>query len=646
MQKNLIIFEYTDEVETFINQRSLDELRSEYVNIIATQPDVQAYLKKKNIFFLNTINFFNKESHQNILLKSAEIIEPFRALLNIRDCLGIKEGYNNAFVFYLRHYSILYLLWQIEVVHNAIDRLKPEKIIAVKADYYPDAMDSIPRNERYLGIIVEKFAEKRGLQVELFTGKKKHYNSIVEKTKLSFLEIIKIIIFQINMALFGYKSKGRKYILYSSASFNLTKVIDSLISKFDRLMSAMLYSDRKSKDLKRMVCDDKYWNLLSCLPAYLPGIKKRVFLEKLRNTIIRLKEYFSNNSQILNYKGVGFQELVFLKINKSMIPFLLTMYGQTYYLDKFLRNKNPALVLSQMARGFLYNLGELASLYNIPSVLISHGSHVPASNRFADLEWREHGLGLLKTHYKYLAIQSPWALRYLKSRPSNSIPIITGPLLFTKTRRDEGYKLSIKKEVTPEHHDKTIILHAGTPKPAQSLRPVVYETVDEYIENINSLIRAVEKLKEVHLIVRFRPSDNLTLTDFQELLAKSSCYSIHSKGTFEEYLTIADLLVSYSSTTIEEALQNMVPVLLYDRNGKYCHIEDAQALDPSLNIKVDSCYYVDSEKMLDWGLNWLIENHLNKGNVSTSIWERHNFRDDEMVKLSSFFSNLFMDKTS
>ena len=57
-------------------------------------------------------------------------------------------------------------------------------------------------------------------------------------------------------------------------------------------------------------------------------------------------------------------------------------------------------------------------------MLISHGSHVPASNRYADIEWGEHGLGLMNTHYKYLAIQSPWALSYLKNKPSNSIPII------------------------------------------------------------------------------------------------------------------------------------------------------------------------------------------------------------------------------
>ncbi len=646
MQKNLIIFEYTDEVETFITQRSFDALKSEHVNIIAIQPDVQAYLKRKNIFFFNTIKFFNKESHQNILLKSAEIIEPFRRLLNIEDCLGIKEGYNNAFIFYLRHYSILYLLWLVEIVNNAIDRLKPEKIIAVKRDYYPDAMDSVPINERCLGIIVEKLAEKRVLQVELLTGENKNYNSIVEKTKLSFLEIIKIIFFQINMVLFGYRSKGRKYVLYSSTSYNLTKVIQSLISKYDRLMYVLIYSNNKAKDLKRMLCDDKHWNILSCLPAYLPSDKRSGFIKKLNKTIISLKEFFSNNKQILSYKGIEFHELVFLKIKESMVPFLINLYGQTYYLDKFIRNKNPALVLSQMARGIFYNLGELASLYNIPSVLISHGSHVPASNRYADLEWGEHSLGLMKTHYKYLAIQSPWALGYLENKPSNSIPIITGPLLFTKIRNDENVKLSTKKRIIPQHYNKIVILHAGTPKPAQSLRPYVYETIDEYIKNINSLITAVDKLQETHLIVRFRRSDYLRLSDFLELLVRSDCYSVHSDGSFLDYLTMADLLVSYSSTAIEEALQNKVPVLLYDSHGKYCHIKDAQVLEPSLSPNVDSCYFVDSEKTLEWGLKWIERNHLRKDNMPEFLWERHNFSNGETVNLSTFFGNLFVEKIS
>lgn len=52
----------------------------------------------------------------------------------------------------------------------------------------------------------------------------------------------------------------------------------------------------------------------------------------------------------------------------------------------------------------------------------------------------------------------------------------------------------------------------------------------------------------------------------------SDCYSIHTEGTFEKYQVIADILISYLSTTIEEALQNKISVLLYDCQGKYCHV--------------------------------------------------------------------------
>ena len=42
--------------------------------------------------------------------------------------------------------------------------------------------------------------------------------------------------------------------------------------------------------------------------------------------------------------------------------------------------------------------------------------------------------------------------------------------------------------------------------------------------------------------------------------------------SFHEVLAEADLLVSFSSTTIEEALVNDVPVLLYGGHGRYAHI--------------------------------------------------------------------------
>ena len=641
MSKSLIIFEYYDEAVSFISHRGMDAIKDRNTCILAIQPDVQAYLKRRNILFYNTTRFFNKKSHQNILLKSVEIIEPFRRLLNIRDFLGIKEGYNNAFIFYLRHYSVLYLLWLTEIIHNAIEQLKPEKIIAMKYKYSPKDLNSILLKERILCVIVGQLAEQKGVQVQLFEGREKRLEAYIEKGKESLLEVLKKFAFQINLLLFRHKRKGRKVVLYSSKAYNLEKVINSFLKISDNILSILLSSNNVKDDFKNTLSFNRYRNMLVLLPAFSPGRIRRIFSRELINSTNRLKGFFSSNGQILGYKGVDLQRLIFSKIENGIIPFMINLYGQTYNLDKLLKRIKPDLILSQMSRGIFCNLGELSKIHNITSVLISHGSHVPASNRYADMEWGEHGLGLMNTHYKYLVIQSPWALSYLRKRPSSSIPIITGPLLFTETRRDGYYKSGIKKRIIPHHYNKTIILHAGTPKFSKGIRPYVYETVDEYIENINSLIGTVERLKEVHLIVRFRPSEYLTLSDFQELLVKSSCYSIHSKGTFEDYLTIADLLVSYSSTTIEEALQNRVPVLQYDGHGKYCHIK-GQILDPSLKPELDSCYYVGSERKLSWAIRWLLENHFTS-DIPDNVWERHVFNDSEKVELPSYFSGLFLN---
>ena len=72
-------------------------------------------------------------------------------------------------------------------------------------------------------------------------------------------------------------------------------------------------------------------------------------------------------------------------------------------------------------------------------------------------------------------------------------------------------------------------------------------------------------------------------------LINSNCYGIYIDGVFEDHLLGSDLLLSYSSTTIEEALQNHVPVLQYDPSGKYEHIP-GQVLSTTSENKVSAIY--------------------------------------------------------
>ena len=81
------------------------------------------------------------------------------------------------------------------------------------------------------------------------------------------------------------------------------------------------------------------------------------------------------------------------------------------------------------------------------------------------------------------------------------------------------------------------------------------------------------------------------------------------------------MLLSYSSTAIEEALQNHVPVLQYDPDGKYEHIP-GQVLSTTRKNNISAIYSVMSESNLIPALLWWSKNHTENNNKMIS-WSDH-----------------------
>jgi len=179
--------------------------------------------------------------------------------------------------------------------------------------------------------------------------------------------------------------------------------------------------------------------------------------------------------------------------------------------------------------------------------------------------------------------------------------------------------------IDAEHATKKIIMHAGTPKSDRSMRPWVYETNDEYVRNIKDLIKAVDQLENVYLVIRFRPSEGLDKDTLLQLTRNSEHCGVYSDGDFSDYLSISDMLVSYSSTTIEEALQNNVPVLQYDHDDKYMHIK-APTVDHK-NFKINPIYYCGQEGNLSQSIKLILEN-LEPIQADQAKWEDYRYSID------------------
>ena len=155
----------------------------------------------------------------------------------------------------------------------------------------------------------------------------------------------------------------------------------------------------------------------------------------------------------------------------------------------------------------------------------------------------------------------------------------------------------------------------------------IYETIDEYIHNINTVIRAIEGLPDLYLCIRFRPLDGLSLKEFKMSLVSSDCYGVYSEGFFEEFIMSSDLLISYSSTTIEEALQFHIPVLQYDPDGKYEHLQGKRLSIDGIN-SLSTVYSVLDENHLLPALEWWKENHSDDINRKLD-WTEHVFENKE-----------------
>jgi hypothetical protein len=282
-------------------------------------------------------------------------------------------------------------------------------------------------------------------------------------------------------------------------------------------------------------------------------------------------------------------------------------------------------------------LGELCRGKGIPSIMIPHGSFTPVQDEHSKKEWAENARGIVNTPYGYLALQTPLIEKFLEDIPVKSRPVMTGPLIFGRENRaGEDVEGLRKKYALP---DEKIILHAGTPKHRKSQRLLNYETLDEYVDGIASLIRAVDRIDGARLIIRYRVIDGLGIEDLKSILPKSEKFSIASGGSFSDYLSIADLLVSYSSSTMEEALQNDIPVLLYNKYDRYQHLKGLELSKISGNLRPAAVYNVNSEGDLLFALEWILKNHLSGKGSMCDLFEEYKYAPERVTRISELIEN-------
>jgi hypothetical protein len=619
--KKLLVIEQGFQVNDFLEYFN-EENFEENFNILALNPSVQAILLKKNINFFNTEDFFSNDDHIEVLKKGGEIFEALEKDFSICDIFGIKNAYKTDFSRLFRLHFLNYCLSQISIMHNAILRLNPSELILPISQKPNEFSKGIDLDDSIIGYLGEFFAKKNQITFKL----KGNLNS--SQRKNYFFIFIQKIIFEIQLYFLSLFSKEKKILWATNISYNIPRLVNLFKEFVYPNFTIGISSPRKINKLISFFTGQN-WNFFNFPP---PASKKNTkdFLKKYDELITGIEKKIKNNLEDFKYLDVSLDDLIIGFLNKGLRYEILKTFNGSYAFERVTKVKKPFLVISNQAASYHYAIGEHCKIKNINGILVSHGSHVLSEDKYARDLWSSHSKYMTVTDFPFVAAQTPQIKNFLSNQKKLYSEILkTGPLLFSNKRSIDSVK-EIRKTLFPEHSEKKIILHAATPFLWKYFLPYVNLTADEYIKTINDLIEEVDKIENLYLVLRIRLKSfpGMKLEEIKSLFVESKSYEVRVDGNFSDFLLGCDLLTSFSSTVIEEALQLERPVLQYDPYNRYSHVKTSENADK--HKQISTIYYTKSKKDLGRDLSWIFENHLiDKTLNSTLNWKSYNLKPEK-----------------
>jgi hypothetical protein len=169
----------------------------------------------------------------------------------------------------------------------------------------------------------------------------------------------------------------------------------------------------------------------------------------------------------------------------------------------------------------------------------------------------------------------------------------TGPVLFSVVERSKGRELRKKLGIAER---TSVIAYAVAQRQRSSMRFQIFQTEDEWLSSFADLIAAAHSIRsdDVHLILKLHPAFRVSRQRITLLLPDCDRVTVLQEEPFAEVLAASDLLVSFLSTTVEEALINGIPVVLYDKWKRYRLLADAECSGlPPEAWTGSAAYYTD-----------------------------------------------------
>lgn len=595
----VVLLEFTDEFEVFQKFIQRKGLKLEDFLIVALEPKLAAYLNARDIPYRNTLPYFNNGSHKRILVETENAMEHIHKSFIFTDENGLRGCYQREYAHYIRIF-MNHVLKTLEIISNICEQHHDVELYG-SVSWLVSPEPLIGNSERYCGLLAKRFAERKGMK--FFNINEDDAGSINLKKLRGLCHLLEKIFLRAMVRLF----RGKKVILIPRVNSSFKTLIYQIT---EHEKDIMFLSIDSQENLLKVVL----FNLISFVQSYLLRKQPRYFVlntaflhpvvrrqekDALLQAMDRLVEV--KEKGLFRYCEVAYCDLIKKKVKLSLKPHMLQMLSYSHTLRYIFERWEKSLVMSYVNLGVMAVAGELARAMGRESLFISHGTHPVPIDSYHELELNSLCRTFMLGDYTHVALCTPVQeahLRYFKDKYGdiNNSEIKTGPLIFASVNYKD--KALYKKHLGISS-DSTVVTHAVTTKSRHSERFYFLETLDEFLSGLADVIGAVNRLDNVKLIVRIHPGFYLSDEEIKAFLPKSDKYIIHREGPFSQVLGATDMLISYSSTTIDEALINRIPVLLYDKWRRYNHFATGIfESNESTNI-FPVCYVNDNAKLTD-----------------------------------------------
>lgn len=361
-------------------------------------------------------------------------------------------------------------------------------------------------------------------------------------------------IYLINKIIFKYFVKEKSFWITGSSVSKLNNIAEYLLKK-NRKFSSLCILNPDKYSLIRSI--RSLFNLIMSSQSKTSSIGIVPIKSKPNDYSKEILNSLNMNERITSYNT---KKIIINSINQCMTE------SESYvsYLNKIFERNKPSFIIADQLRWLeSTNISLASKKNNVPLYLISHGSHTTGNNMPSKLALERLSDGMLVSNFtSKTVLQSPLAFQAAKNSKKKFEKTFVKPVMWGFNSLRE--KVGNNKEFT--------ILHAGTYKLLGG-RVWIYETSNEFLFGIKSLINAIKNTKKIKLLIRIREeSKECDLKAMKTLLPVSNKWEFSFAKTFKEDLERCDILVSYSSTTIEEALNCRKPVAIYGGSSRYRHV--------------------------------------------------------------------------